>query len=467
LLSRVWKKKVALLAALIISLPIAADPMGLFEVYQKALIYDGEYQKSQSEHAASMELFYQGRASLLPSLSFEYQTSYTQQKTIQSDTLVFSQGRLKYPGQSYSLSLTQPIYSKEKMVQFSLSKLEVEKAGVTQRLEKIGLMSRVLDRYLLVLVAQDDLVLARKEEASVAKQFDTANTRFKSELGRKADLLEAQARYASVSARTSIAENAFEDSLEGLREVAGPEIVKIRGLTKVKLQRPDEMDLDGWLEMAAAFNLDVASQRISVEIARKQREKERAARSPTVDFVASRVDLDSKGTEFGGGRETETSVVELRLQMPIYQGGQMTSRVRQAGHLYVAAQQELKSRVRLVSRETRSAYKDIEGAIRRINSLEQAVEAQQLYMKTVNAGYPSLYNMLQVLDAEENLFIAERDLNQAKYDYIRGTLRLQIVSSEFGDEDMLQIDQWLVDGDEVKEVLTPSTDIGPKSIKSS
>jgi len=421
----------------------AAEPIDLLEIYQKALSFDGQYLKARAEHDASRELFPQARAGLLPSLVLEYQRSQTRQNTIASSTVIFPGGISSYPADTFSLTLTQPVFRWSNLVDLSLARLEMERADIGLALERVNLMGRVLKAYLDALQSRDEVDLSLKEEESVARQVKLAKTRYEAEIGRRADFLEARARFATVQANTTVTRNAYEDALQGLRETCGLVVEDIAGLDQVDLAPPDPLDVDSWVIKALSDNLEVAKQRVALEISRKQLGKQKSARIPTVDLVARQTNLDTKGTEFGGGREVETGVVELRLQVPIYQGGMVSSRIRQAVSLQAAEQDELDSRMRAVERETLSAFKDSQGAIRRVESLEQAVDAQELLVSTRHAGYPAVYNSLEVLDAEEKLFSARRDLARARYDYIRGTLRLKTVAGQLQEEDIKLINQWL------------------------
>ncbi len=112
--------------------------------------------------------------------------------------------------------------------------------------------------------------------------------------------------------------------------------------------------------------------------------------------------------------------------------------------MYQAAKDELSDRIRSAKREARTTFNDINGAIDRIRSLEQAVEAQELVVKTRQVGFPHLYSTVEVLDAERDLFIAKRDLLQVRYDYTLASLKLKYVTGSLAEKDVWLIDQWLV-----------------------
>jgi len=298
----------------------ATSGTSIFEIYSEAIHYDARYLRARSEHGASREMLPQARADLLPAVALEYQKSHTRQDTQSTDALVFQQGLNKFPSESYAITLSQPLFHWDSVIGVSIAKLQERKADVRLHFEKSELITRVLERYLEALAAQDSLELSIAEEKSVEKQFHLAKARYEAQVGRKADYFDARSRYATRQANTTGAVNTFNDTLEGLREISGLPVKNLARLDEFELLHPDPYEVDPWIEMAEKDNLEVLQQQINVEIARQESRKQKFAHAPTLDLQARQYFLDSEGTEFGGGRQVDTWSVEVRVDVPIYQG---------------------------------------------------------------------------------------------------------------------------------------------------
>ena len=94
---------------------------------------------------------------------------------------------------------------------------------------------------------------------------------------------------------------------------------------------PEPNDPAIWVETAGTNNLQVRVTRAGLEFATKEVERNRAGHRPTLDAFATYTDSGSGvGTVGVAGTDTKAGVVGLQLAIPIYQGGLISSRVREA-----------------------------------------------------------------------------------------------------------------------------------------
>jgi len=144
---------------------------------------------------------------------------------------------------------------------------------------------------------------------------------------------------------------------------------------------PDDVDL--WEASAMNGNLALQIQAQAAEIARQEMLRLRAARLPELNLLA-RENLDRNGgTLYGGGSNIETANLLVRLNIPLYQGGLITSRTREALYQYRAALEEFERQRREVVRAVRAAFYGVKRAISRSKALSQAVDAQMLVKKGI------------------------------------------------------------------------------------
>lgn len=259
------------------------------------------------------------------------------------------------------------------------------------------------------------------------------------------DLYEAQARLAAVEARAIEAEDKWDDALQALRGL-NAEIPA--GLSDLKADLPavppvpDDIDL--WETSAMEGNFALQTQKQVVEIARQEIQRFRATRLPELDLLARGNWEQNGGTLFGGGSDIETANFLVRLNFPLYQGGLALSRTREAAFRYRATLEEFERQRREVIRAVRSAFYGVKRAISRSKALRQAVDSQTLALNARQEGYRSgRFSIVEVLDAERDLFEARRDHARARYDYILESLRLKFVIGTLSETDLITINTWL------------------------
>ncbi len=134
----------------------------------------------------------------------------------------------------------------------------------------------------------------------------------------------------------------------------------------------------------------------------------------------------------------------LSFKLPLYLGGSVSSKKREATFRYQAEREELMRISRKVKRETEKGFRGILNAIERVKARGKEVEAQAEVLKLKRAGYrANLYTSLSVLDAERDLYSAKRDLAAARYEYVLNSLRLKAIVGELSEADLIGLNRWL------------------------
>lgn len=433
---------ISLLCMLNISAAVAEN---LEEIYRKALANDPLFIGSLHARQAAEESLTQAHAGYLPNISLDVERTETTQDVISSDNAVFQTGQTRFPTNSYTLKLTQPLFQWASIVRIRQAEVESKRAEVEYYKARQDLMLRTTERYMKVLAAQDLLEFSETEKTAVKRQLDLAKGRYKMGLARLTDKLDAEARYAWVESVSVENRFAVEDTQQELRESTGELPQKLNRLkAKIVLERPQPQDLQAWIDTAMESNPDLIIERYAVEIARQEQERQKAGHLPTLDVVARQNYRDTGGTLFGGGSEVKNRDILLRFSLPIYEGGMVSSRSRETAQLYAKAKQDLEQQTRLVLRKTTGAYHGVISAISKVRALSHAVKSQKRTLKAKRAGFKSGLNTnIMVLDAERDLYQAKKDYALARYEYLLNSLRLKKVTGNLTEQDLLAINNWL------------------------
>ena len=141
---------------------------------------------------------------------------------------------------------------------------------------------------------------------------------------------------------------------------------------------------------------------------------------------------------------TEQTSLGIQLNLPIYQGGFTVSRTRESRHLYQQSLDEVERQRSAAHRQTRDAYLGVISGISRVQALVQAVKSTESARAAIEAGFQvGTRTSVDVLDAEQNLFRAKRDLAVARYNYIIDTLTLKQAAGSLSEEDVRLVNAWL------------------------
>jgi outer membrane protein len=181
-----------------------------------------------------------------------------------------------------------------------------------------------------------------------------------------------------------------------------------------------------------------------VNTAKENINLQKSGHYPTLDLVAQKLYDESSETTTGGSRTVDTELLGLQFNLPIYSGGEVSSRSRQAGHQLNEAMQNEEAARRSVNRQTREAYNGVISGVSRVKALKQAVLSNEKALESSEAGYDvGTRTTVDVLNARRNLFSARRDHARARYEYILDTLRLKQAAGIADLDDIKQINTWL------------------------
>ncbi|MFT5132703.1 MAG: outer membrane protein [Gammaproteobacteria bacterium] len=437
------KCRLFLFLSLLTSASIQAD--SLLELYQEALQADPRLNAAIFDHTATQELVPQAWAGYRPTVTIEADRINTTQEIKRSDNAVFDQGKTSFPTTTWTLSVSQPIFRYANYKRIGQAKEELKKADAELIQAQQDLILRISEVYLAALSAADELSFLESERTAVGQQLELARGREQAAVGRSVDTYDALARMASVEADYAVAQVVQQDAEEAIYEIIGRDPISLDLLREdISLQSPQPADEEHWVDAAMQQNPALVVQRHVVEVGRTEIARQQAGHYPTVDAVARYNNQDTQGTLFGGGSEVGTQEILLRFSMPLYSGGIVSSRKREAIARHSSALQELTRIMRESRRQSRDAYWGVVTAIKRIDALEQAVSAQQATLELRRVAYESrLQTTISVLDAERDLYAVKRDLTQAKYDYLLNGLRLKSLVGILTLDDLQQINAML------------------------
>ena len=447
-----WRPAVWLLLALLLPMPafaadqvsLQAQPLKLMDVYQQALAYDATLASALSTNRAAQEIIEQGKALYRPTVNFNAETNALKSSFHYLSTS--STDRSQFENYRYGVDARQPIFRQQNLIQIDQATTQVSIADKQLNVAQQALMLRTSQAYFDVLMAQDRIDLIVAQKTAIAGQLAQAQANFELGSATITDANEAQARYDLVVAQEIAALNEFEIAKHAVQAITGQ---LPQRLANVKLQlKANEMGLSmaTWQELAMLNNLNIQIQQDTAKLAEQEIARNQAGHLPTLDAVASYTNSYANGTisRFGAGNELQVGSIGLQLQIPLYEGGAVSSRVRQAQLNKQRAQDDLTAVRRQTELDTQRAYLNLSSSIAQLKALDQAVISSQSQLDATQLGYQvGVRTSVDVLNAQQQFFSAKRDVAQARYNYLINIIRLKAAAGVVAAADLVDINQQL------------------------
>ncbi|MFA7268172.1 MAG: TolC family outer membrane protein [Sterolibacterium sp.] len=418
-----------------------AQAVDLLSAYRDAVGYDAQISAARAALEAGREKLPQGRAGLMPMVSLTANTvrndiDYQPRANPPAET------RAKYNSSGWALSLSQPLFRWQNWENYKQAELVVAQAEAQYALARQDLIVRLAQAYFDVLLAEETLATAQAQKTAIAEQLASAKRNFEVGTTTITDTHEAQARFDLTTAQEIAANNDLQVKRENLRTITGKQAESLKKLKNgTQIARPQPDDISQWVTAAETHNLVVQLSRAGLEIAGREIQKQRAGHYPTLDLVASRGRNSQTDTMFLGttlpGSDTDATTIGLQLAIPIFAGGAIASRDREAAALREKASADFDNARRAATLSARQAYLGVTSGLSQVKALEQAVVSSQSALDSNKLGYDVGVRInIDVLNAQQQLYSTRRDLAKARLDTLIAQLKLKAAAGGLNEDDV-------------------------------
>jgi outer membrane protein len=434
------------LAFALVLLPLHAAAEDLIQVYREAQRYDAVYAAARQTLVAGRERLPQGRALILPTFNLSGSAQASRIESVSRNEATFPSFTREPRSLGYTLTLAQPIFRPQNFLQYRQAEFLVAQAEATFAQAGQDLIVRTAQAYFDVLAAQDTLELVRAQKAAISEQLAQAKRNFEVGTATITDTHEAQARYDLIGAQEIAAQNDLENKRRALQLITGKEYRDLRPLRpEVKLAPPNPNNMESWVELAEKQSYPVQVQEAVAEVAVLEAKRASAAHLPTLDAVATYGQTgQTASTTTSTGSDVTSTTIGLQFAVPLYQGGALNSREREAAALSLKSRDDLENARRTAALTTRQSYLSVINGISQIGALEQALVSSQSALDSTKLGYEVGVRInIDVLNAQQQLYSTRRDLAVARYNTITNQLRLRAAAGSLREEDLEEVNRVL------------------------
>jgi outer membrane protein len=447
--------------AVLVSFAMAssAQAADLWTIAQDALANDAELSSTQASFQATEAARDAQRGTLLPQISAGGNVAHARVYNSANGAAQEGGGAQAPTGfaaaqddtvnsASLSLDAEQALYDPPRRAQLERAEREIDRDALSVDVARQQLLYNVANAYFEILRAHDILSSRRAQETAISRQLEQAQERFEVGLIAITDVHEAQASFDLARAQRIAAEGAMQVSFEALERLTGHRYDSIDILDDdVPIASPEPADREEWVALAMANSPMVLMAEAGIEVARSSVDVSRAGQQPVVSAFASYGWSESDRTRTDYQSESQ---VGLRASLPLYTGGTTQAQIRQSGFLLEASQYDFETQRRDTIQQVRSLFTRVNNDVETVEARSQAIVSNQSALEATRSGYEvGTRNIVDVLNAERNLFNAIAEHAEARYDYVLGLLQLQQQAGLLGPDSIQAVNAWLSEEESV------------------
>jgi outer membrane protein len=444
---RVTSIRLAWVLALALGGAGAARAQSIQELYDLARGYDSAYQAARAQAESTIYKAEQTRAL--------NRTTVNATGTIlesRSDTPYATNLTTRITQQQLGITAQQPLFNQANDRAISQAEANIEIGRAQLLAAEQDLIVRLVQAYFDVLSSSDALGTVRASKKAISEQLASAKRNFEVGTATITDTREAQARFDLATAQELAAENDLNVKQLALASVVGRPGVNPKPLARpVVLPPTAPADVEAWVMQGDAASPALVQLRLAREVARLETEKARAGHLPTVGVNASLSDSYTRAT--GSTRAGSfgplvgpgpAGSVSLQVNVPLFAGYSVENRIKETLQLEDKAQSDLEAARRNTAQATRGAFFNVQSLRAQVLALEAAESSSKLALEATELGYKVGVRVnIDVLNAQTQVYQAQRDLDQARYNVIFNGLKLRQVTGLLQPQDVTAVNALL------------------------
>ena len=415
----------------------AAD---LLDIYNRALENNNNLKIIESDYFISKEQYNQTLSTIFPDINIVGQTK---DNTIERYE---GAGSIKnYDHDTYSVNLTQPILRLNFFDELDKASININKSNFIYNDSKKDLMLEVTEIY-FNLINQINLVKISKTKKYML-ELKLSNARLLYNDGMITDIElyehENNANIASIELEKN--ENKLISIKQEVYILTGKNIFDVNTFNPDAQLPSLEYDFEMIMSQAMTVDSNIVTAIKDVKIAENDLSSNRSDHYPTVDLVATYDYSDTSIGSYRGAAKQETSSLSLVLNIPVFQGGYISSKVRESRY----GLEKTKYNLDLIRKNTQKKVLDTFNAFILNKNLfkikkDNLKNAKKSY-STIKKGFKLGVNTdIEVTNSKYLLDLAEKEYIESVGKYLISDLKIKKHTSKLNIKDLENINKWLI-----------------------
>ena len=463
-------KRVLLLSLICFGSSLYAED--LLEIYELAIQNDTEFASAVVQDEIRKENMRSALASLLPNMSVgiggkstsKWKTTYpseflrdprsaftgvTEENNSQWQTSESPPGG--WPA-GWSANMSQVVLNVPTFIRYRTSQIENESGKQNFVSAQQLLLIRVATAYFDALRARDSLEASIASEEAIKHQLDQAEQRFEVGLSAITDVLNARASYDNAIVGRIQQVNNLDIVFLTLQRLTGEPIAELSRISPdYPIVDPEPNVEDIWVDVGMRNNPQIISATNNYRASRQRHWAQLASYLPSISmsmsYSYSESPINFGGNDLGFDLTRESIGVSYGIGFSaVFQGGAKLSQNRTSALNKQNSRLQLAQQRQNIEEQIRRQFRTVTTEVHRLAARKRAIESSEASLEATETGYEvGTRNIVEVLQAQQNLFNARFNYESGVYDYILGMLRLKQLSGQLNDNEIIDINQYLDD----------------------
>ncbi|TDQ39929.1 TolC family protein [Thiopseudomonas denitrificans] len=394
----------------------------LIQAWEYALSNSSEIQAASEKRNADYEAKAQSLAHLLPSLRGN--TYYQEQPQNNADDSAM---------QGWGIELTQALLNVTKWHQYKKGTTRSMIADLELQDHRHQLLTKVTQVYFDTLQSKKDLELIKKTRESMAAQVVQTEALYKKGAGTIIDFYDAQSAYEAICAEEIAIHNKLKIGLGQLSSMTGfPYRTLQQG--NIVMRAVDVSTFEYWKQKVLSGNFAL---QVKMELVKEADYDVKAVKSqhlPTIDLnLGYRDNIHKRNVAGSGGvrYSTRGNYIDVRMTVPLFNGGAMTSQTRQSVASREFLRHEYDNAIENTLLDMERLFLDVKSSQYQAKAFTQLCETNNTKLEATRIGLTAgVRTQIDLINAERDYLEAQRKLAEAQYQFASSYVTLQILSGE-------------------------------------
>ena len=414
-----------------------ASAIGLMQAYTAALQNDPQYRSAVFDNQAGQEYKNLGLSALLPSAQFNYGSSKNKAETTQPFNGRSVTTRPEYTSINSGVTIRQTLFNLDATARYKQGIAQADHSEAVFSIRAQDLMVRVVNAYADAKYGEDQFNLIKAQRDSYAEQKRINDRMFEKGEGTITEMLETQAKLDVAEAQLIESADNLTLSRNTLAEMIGQDVNNLDGLANDFQPAPlAPASIEEWRTIANEKNAEILAGRISLESAEYEVSRNKAGHAPRLDLTAGyNRSISDSLTTFN--QDSTVRSIGVQLTIPLYSGGYVNSSVRQAVANREKARSDLNATTSRVIIELRKQFSTVQSSVAKILALQKSVKSSTSLVEATQQSVKGGVRInVDVLNAQQQLVLAKRDLAQARYNYLISMIKLRVAAGTLNIDDL-------------------------------
>ena len=434
-----------ILSAYLLFASPALFALDLVNAYERAKQSDPSWQANQLQYEADQLNLGIANGNLLPTITLAGNVAHKNQNVNQSASNIGFSLPLSTTNKQITLTARQPLFRWDAWEGLKQVKTSIDLSEINLRIQQQNHILQVADAYFNVLRQQALTVANLQEEQALSEQLKVMNAKLNEGLIAKSDVSEANAQYQNARANRMSTHVQLVLAQEQLQQLIGLYRENLAVLREdFQFQKPVPNNMQDWENLAMSQNLGILQAKIQRRYAEDGKRVEQAALYPQIEAVGT----------YGYSKQSPESImsqdglfdqVGIEMNWNAYNGGRTQKSIKQATINVKKTEAQVEAATRKATSDVKKSFLQLESDEAKLQARKAAMDSATIVSKASQAQYQEgLKTMVDVLLAQRNAFSAKQDYLNSKYDYLLHVLQLKASVGRLTDQDIAEMNTWLV-----------------------